>query len=81
MNKTTVENLEERFDAGEEVLDYFDLKAAVRPNHRRERINLELPTWMLRRLDLVSGRNGVDRQAQISLWLAERLQAEAGRAS
>ena len=27
-NKTTAQNLEERFDRGEEVLDYFDLSKA-----------------------------------------------------
>jgi len=34
-NKTTAENLEARFDAGENVSDYFDAAKAVRRNHRK----------------------------------------------
>jgi hypothetical protein len=34
-NKTTAENLEARFDAGEDVSDYFDAAKAVRRNHRK----------------------------------------------
>ena len=35
-NKTTAQNLEEKFDRGEDVLDYFDLSKArvVRPQSR-----------------------------------------------
>jgi hypothetical protein len=34
-SKTTAENLEVRFDAGEDVSDYFDATKAVRRNHRK----------------------------------------------
>ncbi len=30
-NKTTAENLESKFDQGEDVMDYFDLAKARRP--------------------------------------------------
>jgi predicted DNA binding CopG/RHH family protein len=72
-DKTTAANLETRFEAGEDVSDYFDFERAERINHRKQRLNLDLPRWMIERLDLTASRNGVPRQAQIKLWLAERL--------
>ena len=73
---TTTVNLEARFDAGAEVLDYFDTAKPVRRNHKKSRINLDLPGWMLRRIDLAAGRTGIARQAQIKAWLVERLAKE-----
>ena len=75
--KTTAENLEARFDAGEKVSDYFDAKKAFRRNHRRDRVNLDLPRWMLDKIDRLAGRNGLARQSQIKAWLADRLKVEA----
>jgi hypothetical protein len=76
MSKTTAENLEARFDAGEDVLDYFDTASAVRVNHVRSRVNLDLPAWIIGRLDRHASRTGVPRQALVKLWLAERIEAE-----
>ena len=75
--KTTAENLEARFDAGEDVLDYFDTRTAFRRNHRKDRVNLDLPRWMLEKIDRLAGRNGIPRQSQIKAWLAERLKVES----
>lgn len=74
--KTTAQNLEARFDASEDVTDYFDKTKAVRRNHRKNRVNLDLPEWMLNKIDRLAGRNGIPRQSQIKAWLAERLKAE-----
>ena len=71
--KTTAQNLESRFDAGEDVLDYFDTAKVARRNHAKARINLDLPEWMIQRIDRVAGRNGIARQAQIKTWLADKL--------
>lgn len=71
--QTTAQNLESRFDAGEEVLDYFDAAKAVRINHTKARVNLDLPKWMIQRIDRVAGRNGLARQSQIKAWLADKI--------
>jgi hypothetical protein len=55
-NKTTAENLERKFDKGEGVLDYFDLAKASRPLLEKERINLDIPHWMILRIDRVARR-------------------------
>jgi putative acetyltransferase len=44
MGDTNAENIEERFDAGEDVLDDFDISRAYRPNHYPMHIRPETPT-------------------------------------
>ena len=75
--KTTAKNLEAKFDAGEDVSDYFDLKSFRRVNHAKSRVNVDIPVWMIRQLDLAASRYGIARQALIKHWLADRLKAEA----
>jgi len=75
--KTTADNLEERFEGGEEVLDYFDVARAERPGLEAFRANVDFPMWMVRRLDAVAARLGVTRQSLIKIWIAERLKQEA----
>jgi uncharacterized protein YqiB (DUF1249 family) len=71
--KTNSKNLEARFNTGEDVLDYFDTAKAVRRNHEKARINLDLPQWMIFSIDRVAGRNGLARQSQIKAWLADKI--------
>ena len=75
-DKTNAKNLQTRFDAGEDVLDYFDLGKAARPLLQKERINLDVPHWMVLRIDRIAMRKGIPRQAQIKQWLAEKLKEE-----
>ena len=77
-SKTTAKNLIEKFDAGEDVSDYFDLSQATRPGHAKKLVNVDFPQWMLNRLDLAASRYGSTRQAIIKHWLADRLKAETG---
>lgn len=62
-NKTTAVNLEKKFDHGEDVMDYFDLSKASRPLLEKERINLDIPHWMILRIDRIARRKGLPRQA------------------
>jgi len=75
-DKTNAGNLETRFDAGEDILDYFDLSKASRPLLKKERVNLDIPHWMVLRIDRIASRKGLPRQAQIKQWLAEKLKEE-----
>ena len=74
---TTATNLETRHAAGEDVLDYFDTSKAVRRNHAKARVNLDLPQWMISSIDRVASRNGIPRQSQIKAWLVGKLKEEA----
>lgn len=75
-DKTTAENLEGKFEEGEDVLDYFDLAKASRPLLEKERINLDIPHWMIVRIDRIARRKGMPRQAQIKEWLSQKLKEE-----
>lgn len=70
--KTKAEIVDQKFDQGDDVLDYFDVDNIRRPN-ASHRINLELPNWMLTQLDLEAARLGVPRQAVIKFILDEKL--------
>ena len=67
-------NFDRRFDEGEDVTDFLDLKKARRPALEQKRVNLDFPAWMVQSLDKEAMRLGVTRQALIKLWLADRLE-------
>jgi hypothetical protein len=62
---TNSKNLENRFDRGESVLDYFDTE--------NKRVGVDLPPWAIQALDREAGRRGITRQALIKTWLVDRL--------
>lgn len=64
---TTAENLEKRFDGGEEVLDYFDTENAIR------RLSLDVPIWAIEKLDKEATRRGITRQALLKTWIVDKL--------
>lgn len=72
-NKTTSENLEQRFDEGKEVLDYFDTENMVR------RLSLDFPAWAIKRLDKEADRRGITRQSLIKTWIVDKLDALDGK--
>jgi hypothetical protein len=65
--------LDEKFDNGEDVSEYFDWSKARRPNQEPRRVNVDFPAWMVRDLDKEAGRLGVTRQSLIKMWIAEKL--------
>ena len=79
--KIIPENLEEMFDQGEDVTEYFDFEKAEAFDGKGEtkRVNVDFPLWMVDALDREARRVGIGRQAVIKMWLAERLDAEARR--
>jgi predicted DNA binding CopG/RHH family protein len=79
-NKTTAKNLESKFEQGEDVMDYFDLAKASRHLLEKERVNLDIPHWMILKIDRVARRKGMQRQAQIKEWLAQKLKEEEQQA-
>jgi CopG antitoxin of type II toxin-antitoxin system len=69
----TAAELDEKFDDGEDVSEYFDWSKARRPNQEARRVNVDFPAWMVRDLDKEAGRLGVTRQSLIKMWIAEKL--------
>ncbi|MBA7569400.1 hypothetical protein ES708_11139 [subsurface metagenome] len=69
------EELDKKFDAGEDITQHLDLSRARRPELAQKRVNVDFPLWMIHSLDKEAKRLGVPRQSIIKLWLAERLES------
>jgi hypothetical protein len=66
--------LDQRFDEGQDISGELDLSAARRPNREQRRVNVDFPGWMVESLDREAKRLGVTRQSIIKVWIAERLE-------
>jgi biotin operon repressor len=66
-----------RFDSGEDVHDLIDMSKAVvtRPG-RKVRITLDVAEALVKDIDALRERIGVDRGALIKVWLHERVRQE-----
>ncbi|MEW6019548.1 MAG: CopG family transcriptional regulator [Pseudomonadota bacterium] len=71
----STEEFDRKFDEGkEDILKYADLSSARRVHPEKRVVNVDLPLWMIERLDHEASRLGVTRQSVIKFWLAERLE-------
>jgi hypothetical protein len=68
------EELDRRFDNGEDITKYLDLSKTRRPGQELRRVNVDFPAWMVAALDREARRVGVTRQSIIKMWVAERLE-------
>ncbi len=66
--------LDEKFDAGEDVAEYLDTSKASRPGHEQRRVNVDFPLWMIEALDREASRLGVPRQSLIRMLVARHLE-------
>ena len=71
--KVKAEELEKKFDEGQDVTKYLDLSGARRPGHEQRRVNVDFPTWMIEALDREASRLGVPRQSLIKMLIARHL--------
>ncbi|MDJ0659899.1 MAG: hypothetical protein QNJ42_10480 [Crocosphaera sp.] len=83
MNNISIEELEEKIEAGEEVIDcYFDSKTTRIGKRRQmtsrrkqdlETTNLDIPSPMLTELDKMATELNISRQAVIKMMLRRSL--------
>ncbi|HKA39796.1 MAG TPA: hypothetical protein VKD25_08505 [Burkholderiales bacterium] len=66
----TAEQLDELHDSGADMEPYMDHDKILRPGRHVQRVNVDFPTTMLRRIDADATRIGVTRQAWIKMHLA-----------
>jgi hypothetical protein len=71
------EELDNKFDAGEDISEQLDLAKARRPQQDQKRVNVDFPLWKIQQLNKEAKRLGVPRQSIIKVWVAERLQKAA----
>lgn len=73
----TAEQIDKKFDDGEDVLEYFDLEnpqvnAPLR-SVEQKRVTLTMSEWMIQELDKQAANLAISRNAVINTYLAERL--------
>jgi hypothetical protein len=68
------EEFDQKFDAGEDITPYLDMKTIRRPGYEQRRVNVDFPTWVIEALDKEAARIGVTRQSIIKVWIAERIE-------
>lgn len=56
-----------------DIIEYLDLSTIKRPNLESKKINIDFPTWMIKKLDQQAKYIGVSRQAIIKTLLAEKI--------
>jgi len=67
------EELDIRFDAGEDITKHLDLSKARRPRQEQKRVNVDFPVWMISSLDKEAKRLGVPRQSLIKMLIVRHL--------
>ncbi len=66
-----------RFDAGEDVHDLIDMeKAKVIRHGKKVRLTIDVAESLVKELDDIRRKIGVDRGALIKVWLHERVTQE-----
>jgi hypothetical protein len=65
----TAEEFDRLAEEGKDITPYLDMKHAVVVN----RVNVDFPRWMIKRLDREATKLNVSRQAIIKMWIHDRL--------
>ena len=77
MKTITANEFDEKFEAGEDVLEHCDLSRTRRLNCEIKRINVDIPVWMVEALDKEATRLSIPRQAVLKILLDRALKAES----
>lgn len=68
------EDLDEKFDRGEEILGLFEVSKARRVEQEQKRVNVDFPLWMILSLDKEARRLGIPRQSLIKMLIARHFE-------
>ena len=73
------DEFDRRFDNGEDIHELIDMSQAkvTRPG-KKVRLTLDVSEALVKDLDDIRNRIGVDRSAIIKVWLHERVKQEKG---
>lgn len=69
----TAKELDDAFDAGEDISDHWDLASLRRGSTAIKRVNIDFPVWIVEALDQEAARVGVTRQSIVKMWIAHEL--------
>lgn len=78
----TAEEFDAKFERGEDITPWLDLKKAKvyrggveLPKKATvvQKVNVDFPDWMIKLLDREAGKLNISRQAVIKTWIRDRL--------
>ncbi|OGS39683.1 MAG: CopG family transcriptional regulator [Elusimicrobia bacterium RIFOXYD12_FULL_66_9] len=69
----TAEEFDRLTDEGKDITPYLDFEKMVVVRPKIQRVNVDFPEWMVKKLDEEAHKLNVSRQAIIKMWLRERL--------
>jgi hypothetical protein len=67
------EEFDAKFDAGEDLTEFMDFSTARHPNREKQKIELKLPLWMIRQLEIEAQKQGISPQTFLENYLVENL--------
>ncbi len=62
-----------KFDAGEDMSEFFDLTQARRPNREKQKLEISLPLWMIQKIETEAQQQGISTQTFLENYLAQHL--------
>lgn len=78
IKQISAEEFDRKFDNGEDMTPYMDLKSARWTPGILQRINIDIPKNIIIKIDHEADRVGITRTSLIKIWLAERVDRLAG---
>lgn len=80
LSKSSLE-FDRRFDSGEDIHDLIDMSRATVIHHgKKVRITIDIAESLVKDIDDIRKKIGVDRGALIKVWLYEKVKQEKARA-
>ncbi|MHB1645861.1 MAG: CopG family transcriptional regulator [Candidatus Acididesulfobacter diazotrophicus] len=75
----TAEEFDSRFDEGEDITDIIDIsKAVISRGGKKVRLTIDVSESLVKEIDDIRMKIGVDRGALVKIWLYERVKQEKG---
>lgn len=71
----TTQEFDKLYEEGKDITEFLDLKTARRDKPESRRVSVELPNWMIQKLDQQAMKLGVTRQFIIKFWISEKLKS------
>ncbi|OKH14667.1 type II toxin-antitoxin system BrnA family antitoxin [[Limnothrix rosea] IAM M-220] len=67
------EEFDAKFEAGEDMTEFLDFSTARRPNREKKKVELNLPVWIIRKLESEAEKEGISMQVYLENYLAQQL--------
>ncbi|MGB2925022.1 MAG: CopG family transcriptional regulator [Limnothrix sp.] len=67
------EEFDAKFEAGEDMTESLDFSTARRPNKEKKKVELNLPIWMIRKLENEAEKQGVSMQTHLENYVTQQL--------